>query len=326
MTLSNVVGQDRAKQALTLLTHGYRRRKYIPPIGIFGGSGLGKTHLVQCWAEEIGAKLIYMNGTAVKDALAFRGFFQEARDNQSEHFIVFIDECHGLPRKVQDNLLSVLEQPAVLCTIAPKDMGVVYTVDGRRYIEKGDVVREELPNNVSFVLATTDPAKLKEPVLNRLRQVDLAPYTLQDKIQIAMMHLDSQGVSASKTIHAALAERSRSIRHLKIQLCETFMDIKNLYGESEKDCLATLDDMLGIDSDGATDQDMDYMEYLAEHPTVGLDTMAGKLRVDKLEVLKHIEPFLLAKDWVQITGRGRKLTDAGFKKILGDDYVPRAAD
>lgn len=323
--LTNVVGQEQAKQALMLLTHGYKRRKYIPPVGIFGGSGLGKTHLVQSWAEEIGAKMIYMNGTAIKDALAFRAYFQEARENQKDFFIVFIDECHGLPRKVQDNLLSVLEQPAVLCTTAPKEMGVVQTVDGRRYIEKGDVMREELPDNMAFVLATTEPIKLQDPVLNRLRQINLTPYTLEDKIKIAMMHLDTNGVKADETIYRALAERSRSIRNLKVQLCETFMDIRTLTGDDNIDCLDTLDNMLGIDSDGATDQDKDYLEYLSSNPTVGLDTMAGKLSVDKVEVAKKIEPFLLSKGWIQITGRGRKLTDAGYKKILGDDYVGRTA-
>ena len=59
--LNQVVGQDRAKQALKLLTHGYKRRRYLPPVGIFGGSGLGKTHLVESWASEIGAKTIYIN-------------------------------------------------------------------------------------------------------------------------------------------------------------------------------------------------------------------------------------------------------------------------
>jgi Holliday junction DNA helicase RuvB len=319
--LENVVGQDRAKKALTLLTHGYKRRGYIPPIGIFGGSGLGKTHLTQSWADEIGAKMIYMNGTAIKDSLAFRGFFQEARENQSNYYLIFMDECHGLPRKIQENLLSVLEHPAILCTVAPKDMGLVLTVDGRRYINKGDVMREELPNNMSFVLATTDPAKLKDPILNRLRKIDLSPYTLDDKIKIAMMHLESEGVKTNETVYRALAERSRNIRHLKIQLCDTYSDIHTLYGSGPGDNMNVLDDMLGIDPDGATEQDKDYLEYLSEHPTVGLDTMAGKLRIDKQEIMKHVEPFLLDKGWVAITGRGRKLTDAGFKKVIGDDYV-----
>jgi len=321
MTLSKVVGQDRAKESLKLLTHGYKRRGYIPPVGVFGGSGLGKTHLVEAWAEEIGAKLIYVNGTAVKDALAFRSFFKDAWENQGEYYIVFVDECHGLPKKVQENLLSVLEQPAILCTVAPKELGVVRCVDGRRYVDKGDIIREELPKNMSFVLATTDPAKLKEPVLNRLRKIQLSPYTMEHKIEIAMAHLSQQGIRSNEVIFQALATRSRSIRHLKGELCEVFMDIRSLYGDDDQDSLSALDDMLGIDSDGANDMDRDYMEYLSENPTVGLDTMAGKLGVDKSEVSTHVEPFLLEKGWIQITGRGRKLTEAGFKKILGDEYV-----
>lgn len=320
--LDKVVGQDRAKKALTLLVHGYKRRGIMPPVGIFGGSGLGKTHLVSSWAEEIGANVVYINGTAVKDALAFRKFFSDATSNPSQYYIMFVDECHGLPKKVQDNLLSVLEDPAILCTVAPKDVGMVITVDGKRFIEKGDIMREALPKNMSFVLATTDPAKLKEPVLNRLRKIHLAPYTVEDKIAIAMMHLvEHGGKTASQTVCAALASRSRSIRHLKAELCETFMDIRSLYGRGEQSTLSTLDDMLGIDSDGANDLDKDYLEYVAENNTVGLETLSGKLRVDKLEILKNIEPFLLEKGWVTITGRGRRLTEAGYEKILGEEYA-----
>ncbi len=322
--LNKVIGQERAKKALELLMHGYKRRGVVPPVGIFGGSGLGKTHLVSSWAQDIGANVVYINGTAVKDALVFRKFFSEAADNPSQYYIMFVDECHGLPKRVQDNLLSVLEDPAILCTIAPKDVGMVQCVDGKRFIEKGDIMREALPSNMSFVLATTDPAKLKEPVLNRLRKIHLSPYTIKDKIAIAMMHLVEHGTTASETICTALASRSRSIRHLKAELCETFMDLRSLHGTSEKFTLSTLDDMLGIDSDGANDLDKDYLEYVADNNTVGLETLAGKLRVDKLEILKNIEPFLLEKGWIHITGRGRRLTDAGYKKVFGEEYAGSA--
>lgn len=319
--LDQVVGQHKAKEILKLLGHGYKRRGIMPPLGVFGGSGLGKTHLVTSWTKELGAKIIYVNGTAVKDALAFRGFFREATDNQRDYYFMFVDECHGLPSKVQDNLLSVLEDPAILCTIAPKDIGLVRCVDGSRYIEKGDVMREELPKNMSFVLATTDPARLKEPVLNRLRKIYLSPYTIDDKIQIAMTHMVKHGTRGDGLIFEALAKRCRSIRHLKDELCETFIDINSMYGNSGKQTLSTLDDMLGIDSDGANCLDIDYLEYLSDNSTVGLDTMAGKLRIDKKEITKHLEPFLLEKGWIMITGKGRRLTDAGYRKVLGDDYA-----
>lgn len=279
------------------------------------------THLVTEWAEEIGAKVVYINGTSIKDALAFRGFFKEAREDARNYYVMFVDEAHGLPNKVQDNLLSVLEDPAILCTVAPRDIGRTVCVDGVRYIEKGDVMREELPKNMSFIMATTDPAQLKEPILNRLRKIQLTPYTMDDKIEIALAHLVEHGVSAEETILVALATRSRSVRHLKKELCETFMDIHSLYGEDAESTLVTMDDMLGIDPDGATDLDVDYLEYLVENNTVGLDTMAGRLRIDKKELTKTIEPFLLSKGWIAITGKGRRLTAAGFTKVVGDDAV-----
>ncbi len=316
--LDDVIGQERPKKVLNLLTHGFKRRGIIPPIGVFGGSGLGKTHLVTAWCDEIGAKQVYINATSVKDALAFRTFFKEARKDSSNYYIIFIDECHNLPKRVQENMLSVLEDPAILCTTAPVDMGMVRCVDGARFIEKGDIMREELPKNMSFVMATTDPAQLKESILNRLRKLTLSPYTLDDKIEIAMKHIGSRGFNIGAGACEQLAMRSRSIRHLVDDLCETYVDVNSLYASNDDETLETLDDLLGIDSDGANDQDRDYMEYLADNNIMGIDSMAGRLRVDKKEILKTIEPFLLAKGWISITGRGRVLTESGHKKVYGD--------
>ena len=134
-----------------------------------------------------------------------------------------------------------------------------------------------------------------------------------------MSYLKTQEVPENFTVASALANRARSIRHLKAELCNTYVDVVTLYGENDNVALQTLDDTLGIDSDGANDQDRDYLEYLIENPTVGLDTMAGRLRVDKQEILKRVEPFLLEKGWVQITSRGRKLTTAGYDKVAGSN-------
>lgn len=317
MSLQNVVGQEKGKQILMLLTQSWKRKNKIPPVGIFGPSGLGKTHLVTEWCNEIGAKQIYINGVSVKDCLAFRAFFEEAFKDPHNYYIVFVDECHNLPRKVQDNLLSVLEDPAILCTVAPKDMGIIQCANGnRQYIEKGDIMREALPLNVSFALATTDPAKLKDPILNRLRKIYLEHYTLNDKIEIAMRHLNDNNIAVDQSIYKAIASRCRSIRHLKSELAETYIDIKSLqHSQDPHHHLALLDDLLGIDGDGATEQDKEYLEYLRHNKTAGLDTLAGYLQVDKQELTKNIEPFLLQKGWLKIQSRGRSLTQEGLRKL-----------
>ena len=321
--LENVIGQTRAKQMLGLLGKSYDRRGNLPPIAVFGPSGLGKTHLMSEWAEELGVELHYLNGTSLKDAMAFREFIQNANRDTSKYHIVFVDECHNLPKKVQENLLSVLEEPHILCTVAPREIGNVRMADGRtKFVEKGDIMREKIPTNMSFCFATTDPAKMQDTILNRLRKVQLEPYSEEEKVEIAMHHMTQEGFPPSIKICTALAARSRSIRHLKVDLCETFIDVCNYLGADDDDAaLEQVDSLLGVDSDGATDQDRDYMEFLATNNKAGVDTLAGKLKCQKEEVVTRIEPFLLEKGWILITGRGRMLTPAGRTKIFGTDYV-----
>lgn len=319
--LDNVVGQFRAKQMFELVAQTFSRTGHMPPLGIFGPSGYGKTHLVTEWAKELGAKVIYINGTAIRDALAFRAYFKEADKDKHNKYIVFIDECHMLPNKVQENLLSVLEQPAVLCTVATKEVGNVLCCDGiTRWIDKGDVMREALPSNLSFVFATTDASCLKETIHNRLRKIHLEPYSMEDKIRIAMDHLANQGVVLQDlSIYEELAKRCRSIRQLREELCEAFIDVSVVYEGSPQERLGVMDSILGIDENGANDLDRNYLEYIATNGIASLATLAGYLKISKEEIVDRIEPFLLEKQWIQITNKGRILTNMGREKVFEEE-------
>jgi len=317
MTLDNIVGQDRTKRRLQLLKERFEKSGVLPPIGVFASKGLGKTFIMTEFADELGANLIYVNGTAVTDAIAFRAFFKEAEEDEGRHHIMFVDECHMLPKKVQENLLSVLETPSVLCTVASKEMGWINTLSGRKWIDKGDVIRQAIPENLTFVFATTDRGRIKDTVLDRLTELQLEPYDLEDKMEVAMNYLAKSGLTTEILIYEALAKRSRSIRHLKSTVCDAYLDLVELRGQKD---LESLDLLLGIDEDGATDQDLDYMTFLGGNKVVGLDTMAGYLRCDKKEIMERMEPFMLEKQWIKITGKGRMLTPEGATKVYGEDY------
>jgi len=254
--------------------------------------------------------------------VAFRSYIADARKSSASHHIIFVDECHNLPSKVQENLLSVLESPAVLCTVANKDMRVISKNGNATWVAKGDVLREELPDNISFIFATTDPVELKDTILNRLRKIQLEPYSLMEKSSIARDYLLDQGVNLDNLAELGdeLSQRCRNIRHLKNDLCETYIDISGIYGSEDLETqLAHLDEMLGIDEEGATDQDLDYLDYVGNHRIVGLDTLAGILQIDSKEVKNRIEPFLLEKGWIAKTNKGRQLTYKGYKKVFGEE-------
>lgn len=314
--LNNVIGQERAKQMLLLLGQTFNRRQKLPPIGIYGSSGLGKTHLVTEFANWLNANLVYINGTAIKDPIAFRSIIKDAGKESDKYHLIFIDECHNLPKKIQENLLSVLEEPSILCTIAPTEMGNVRCVDGVKWIGKNDIMREQLPDNMSFIFATTDIVTLKDTIRNRLRKVQLEPYTISEKAEIAMTYLHNSGENPTTELCMALADRCRNIRHLKNDLCDTYIDIQHLFGDDPmEEKLAKLDEMLGLDEDGATYQDIDYLEYLAVNGIAGVETLAGVLKTDRKDVVLRIEPFLLEKGWIVVTGKGRKLTPLGRRKM-----------
>ncbi len=80
-----------------------------------------------------------------------------------------------------------------------------------------------------------------------------------------------------------------------------------------------MDSILGIDEDGAGDLDRNYLEYIGTNGIASLATLAGFLKIDKQEIVDRIEPFLLEKQWIQITNKGRILTQQGRDKITQDD-------
>jgi Holliday junction resolvasome RuvABC ATP-dependent DNA helicase subunit len=257
------------------------------------------------------ADMIYVNGTALKDIISIREYFIKARENPKTSFLVFVDEAHGLKKSIQTSMLSMLESPYVLTCTAPREVGNVETPEGvTRFVDRGDILREKVPDNMSFAMASTDRFKLIEPLMGRLRHIDLAEYTTQEVVEIAKKNL----AWATPIDHImGMANRHRSIRHLIEELCTTYKEIVAAYGSDN--VMNELDDVLGIDDEGATDNDINYMKFVAKNGTVGVDNIANFFHKDPREIKEDIEPFLLGKAWIRTTSRGREVTDEGKRKL-----------
>jgi holliday junction DNA helicase RuvB len=318
MSLEDVVGQTRAKKKLALFAMTFKKEKRIPNLGVWAGAGQGKTTLVRAWVESLNisegmrqnADMIYINGTALKDIISLRECFEKANEYPATSFLIFIDEAHGLKKDIQTAMLSMLESPYILTCTAPRDVGAVKTPEGiTRFIEKGDILREQVPENISFALASTDRYKLIAPLVDRLRHVELDEYTQDEVVDIARRNMT--GMVPHDHL-MGLAKRHRSVRHLIEELCTTYAEIVSAYGGPDIDML---DDVLGIDADGASHGDIAYMKYVGRHGPVGVDNIANFLSKDIREIKENLEPFLLKKGWVKTGGRGRMLTEDGKRKI-----------
>lgn len=316
MNLTDFIGQDSAKKNLQLLIEATKLGRTLPHIGLYGPAGCGKTTLAQIIAEEIGAEFIYINGSSVVTPVVFRNVIAEAikAKGKDKFYVVVVDEAHALSKHIQNSLLSVLEKPSILCTPSPRKI----KLGGGKIIEKGEIIREKLPDNTTFIMATTDKGKLTDAMLSRLHSIYLSDYTLEEKINNIKQYLAKQEISIEQEAANQLALCARGMREI-VKMAERSIDyafMMKLHNITKSDALQILN-ILGYDNFGRTQDDVKYMTYLKKHEPSSLSNLARYLGVAEIDVKEKIEPFLVRNEWIVITPRGRKLTDLAYSTFYG---------
>jgi Holliday junction resolvasome RuvABC ATP-dependent DNA helicase subunit len=72
---------------------------------------------------------------------------------------------------------------------------------------------------------------------------------------------------------------------------------------------AALFQYCGIRRGGFTINDEAYLNFLRENGRAGLTTLVNVLQIPRQVIINEIEPFLLRKNLIQITSRGRVIND-----------------
>ena len=324
MEFTEFIGQDQCKDNLQLLIDAAKRGRKFPHVGLYGPAGSGKTTLAEIICEELDAELIYINGAAITSPVVFRKPIARAvqTNGRERQYIIVVDECHSIPNKIQNNLLSVLEEPAILCTPVERKT----KLPNGSFLQKGDILKEKLPENVSFIFATTDKGKLISPLSSRLHPVDLDEYTVGDKETVVRNSLNKHNVTLEDEDCTLIGSIGKSMRHIK-KLCDRIVD----YSVGQDKCVLGHDDVLrvieilGINELGCDKNDQRYLDYVKERGPISLSNISQFLDVEEKEVKEKIEPFLVRKEWVQITSKGRVITNSGFIQVFGE-ASPDAVD
>jgi DNA polymerase III gamma/tau subunit len=169
--LENVVGQDKAVSILKGILN--KPTKKMPHTLIFtGNSGCGKTTLARIFAKRL--KVSSMDLVEINTA-DFGGIdmVREIRTNmnkfpmQGTYRAWIIDEAHSLSREAQAAFLKILEEPPAHCF---------------------------------FLLATTDPVKLIEPLLQRCTKVKVDPVSDVDLKTLITKIAKKEKIDLSKKI------------------------------------------------------------------------------------------------------------------------------
>lgn len=310
MGLDKFIGQNRVKRQIGIIIQNSKSGS-MQHLGLFGKSGMGKTMLAHIIAEETESKLICINATAIKEPATFLTEIYKAKNDPEQHHIIFIDEAHNLPRIIQENLLSALEEPALLCVIATPSLKK-HLPDN---IVTGQTVRIKLPKNISFIFGTTHKGALRDTIINRLKSIDLDAYSVDDYIKILKMIASKD---LPEHIYVSLAGIGKNIRLMKMYLkdFQAYIDmIEVLDHQINEQHFHDFCEINGIGEDGCDRTDQKYLYLLYKHNKIGFKSLVAMLQVSEAEVANVVEPWLLEKEYIRITPRGRELTAEGAKRI-----------
>src|ERR1017187_2494973 len=165
-TLSEFVGQQNARRILNvLITASKRRGEPVPHLLMSGQPGLGKTTLARILASEMNGRLVEMVGSSLKNATEMTAQLLELRAND----VLFIDEIHALPRKLEEILYGAMEDRVI--TTSEAGYNDLMKQLGIRSGEKSRKTHQLPP--FTLIGATTLLGLTTAPLRSRFRQIKI---------------------------------------------------------------------------------------------------------------------------------------------------------
>ena len=308
--LDEVIGQRDVVERLKIVIDAAQKRG--EPLGhiLFDGPpGLGKTTFATVLPREMGASCQIASGAALKapkDVLPYL-------TNASEGSVLFIDEIHRLPRAVEEFIYPVME-------------------DFRVDIVLGEGVNARTLNlrlkRFTVVGATTRSGMLSAPLRDRFQMREhLDFYSVDELAEIVRRSARKLVTPISDDAAAELARRSRSTPRIANSRLRWVRD----YVTSKSDGRVTLAlaqealAMQEIDAAGLDQQDRRYLDTLIRvfsGGPAGVEAIAHTMNISIDTLCDEVEPYLLRRELIVRTPRGRIATEAGFRHLGYDPHPP----
>lgn len=301
--MSDFVGQEKMKDNLKIsISAAQKRKEPLEHLLFYGPAGCGKTSISHIVAHEMRVNIRTTSGPALERA----GDLAAILTNLQEGDILFVDECHRIPKVVEEILYPAMEDFALDIIIGKGPSARTLRLDLPRFTILG---------------ATTRVGMLSSPLRDRFGAIYRLNFYSEDDIKkilnrsakILKVNLDNEGKDE-------IAKRSRGTPRVANRLLKRvrdFAQVKSdgvITGQLARQALS----MLEIDSLGLDEVDRRLLKILIEKfdgGPAGIQALASASSEEEDTILEVYEPYLLQTGFLCRTPKGRCATRLAYEHL-----------